>query len=452
MARIIKLKESDLENIVKLVIEQTEDVQNDDQWIEMTGPEFIKYAERTNNNLDFLGKTKMFRGKKVKIKGNLDLNDSSYKSMGPIKYVDGRLDISRSEISSIEGVTVKGSIWDGGTPIARKRERIRINGLLLGAQQRREDNEWAIENEDYEGLRAQALFQYLSSDEPDEFLTEEEEVELRQLKELLGGLLYDQEQGNESDELQERIDEIEGRISELGEKMDVYSLIPETRSRYRNTMLAFEIVGGNLNGRGYLVGSEEETDNDALDYAKQSIDDSGIEGFNSRFIGDYLDERGIEEYFRDYYDSDVSDNIDVYFSEDEYGITDEEEEEIEELENKINQMEDLQSETEVDSDEWNNYEEQIDAMKEEIEEIQNREREPTPTQIEEKVDEMVKDVMNDPLDKLKEWGMDIKDWVDVDALAQGLVDSDGYGIMSSYDGSYDSEYVLEKQYIIIRNN
>ena len=35
MARIIKLKESDLENIVKLVIEQTEDVQNEEQWIDI---------------------------------------------------------------------------------------------------------------------------------------------------------------------------------------------------------------------------------------------------------------------------------------------------------------------------------------------------------------------------------------------------------------------------------
>ena len=130
----------------------------------------------------------------------------------------------------------------------------------------------------------------------------------------------------------------------------------------------------------------------------------------------------------------------------------EREEEIEELENKISQMEDLQSETEVDSDEWNNYEEQIDAMKEQIEDIQNMEREPTSTQIEEKVDDLVDDVMRDPLEKLKEWGMDIKEFVDTDALAQGLVDSDGYAIMSNYDGNYDSEYVLGKQYIIIRNN
>ena len=80
------------------------------------------------------------------------------------------------------------------------------------------------------------------------------------------------------------------------------------------------------------------------------------------------------------------------------------------------------------------------------------EREPTPTQIEDKVDEMVEEVMRDPVDKLKEWGMQIKDWVNTDDMAQGLVDSDGYGIMSNYDGSWDSEYVLEKQYIIIRNN
>jgi hypothetical protein len=450
MARIIKLKESDLENIVKLVIEQTEDDQNEDQWIEMTGPEFKKYAERANNNLDFLAKTKMFRGKKVKINGPLELKDSSFKSMGPIKYVDGRLDITYSEISSIDGVTVTGHIWDYNTPISRKRERIRINGLLAEAQQRREDNEWAIEKEDYEGLRAQALFQSLSSEEPDEFISEEEEVELRQLKETLGGLLYDQEQGDNTGELQGEIDAIEADIETLEEKLDVYSLIPSYRGR--NGMMSFEIINGNLSGREYRVGDEEETDYEALQYAKESIDDLGISGFNRGFVEDYLDEKAIEDYFRDFYDGDVRDNIDVYFDESDYGITDEEEEEIEELENKISQMEDLQSETEVDSDEWNNYEEQIDAMKEQIEDIQNVEREPTPTQIEEKVDEMVDDVMGDPLAKLKEWDMDIKDWVDTDALAQGLVDSDGYRIISNYDGSYDTEYILGKLYVIIRNS
>ena len=450
MARIIKLKESDLENIVKLVIEQTEDVQDDEQWIEMTGDEFKKYAERANNNLDFLAKTKMFRGKKVKINGGLNLNDDSYKSMGPIKYVDGRLDISRSEISSIEGVTVTGSIWDGGTPIARKRDRIRVNGLLAEAQLRRERNEWAIENEDYDGLRAQALFQYLSSEEPDMFITEEEVVELRQLKEMLGGLLYDQEQGNDTGELQGNIDAIEEDIEALENKMDVYSLIPG--NRYRNSMLNFDIITGDLSGREYRVGDEEEADAEALQYAKDSIDDIGVDNYSAGFIQDYLDESGIEYYFRSYYEDDVMSNTDVYFDENDLGPTDEEEEHIEELENKISQMEDLQSETEEDSDEWNNYEEQIDAMKEEIEEIQNRVREPTPAQIEEKVDEIMRDIMNDPLDKLKEWDLPVKDWVDVDAMAQGLVDSDGYGIMSGYDGSYDSEYVLEKQYIIIRNN
>jgi hypothetical protein len=450
MARIIKLKESDLENIVKLVIEQTEDVQNEEQWIEMTGDEFKKYAERANNNLDFLSKTKMFRGKKVKINGGLELNDPSFKTMGPIKYVDGRLDISKSEISSIDGVTVTGHIWDHNTPISRKKERIRINGLLSDAQQRREDNEWAIENEDHDGLRAQALFQSLSSEDPDEFISEEEQEELRQLKESLGGLLYDQEQGNNTGELQGEIDAIEADIETLEEKLDVYSLIPGYSSRYG--MMSFEIITGNFSGREYRVGTEDEADYEALDYAKQQIDDLGVEQYNSGFVEDYMDERAIENYFRDFYDGDVRDNIDSYFDESEYGITDEEEEEIEELENKISQMEDLQSETEVDSDEWNNYEEQIDAMKEQIEDIQNMEREPTPTQIEDKVDEMVEEVMRDPVDKLKEWGMEIKEWVDTDAMAQGIVDSDGYGIMSNYDGSWDSEYILEKQYIIIRNN
>ena len=194
------------------------------------------------------------------------------------------------------------------------------------------------------------------------FITEEEVVELRQLKEMLGGLLYDQEQGNDTGELQGNIDAIEEDIEALENKMDVYSLIPG--NRYRNSMLSFDIITGDLSGREYRVGDEEEADAEALQYAKDSIDDLGVDNYSAGFIQDYLDESGIEYYFRSYYEDDVMSNTDVYFDENDLGPTDEEEEHIEELENKISQMEDLQSETEVDSDEWNNYEEQIDAMKE----------------------------------------------------------------------------------------
>ena len=69
-----------------------------------------------------------------------------------------------------------------------------------------------------------------------------------------------------------------------------------------------------------------------------------------------------------------------------------------------------------------------------------------------KVAELVRDVRRDPLDYLKNYGFSIKDYVDEDELAKGLVDSDGWGIMNSYDGNYDSERVANTTYYIMRTN
>jgi hypothetical protein len=88
------------------------------------------------------------------------------------------------------------------------------------------------------------------------------------------------------------------------------------------------------------------------------------------------------------------------------------------------------------------------------EEIDNMEPdgEPTEDMIEEKVEDMVLDKMSDPKNSLTEFGIDISEYVDMDSLAKGLVASDGYEILGSYDGSYDTEMIENKYYYIMRVN
>ena len=111
----------------------------------------------------------------------------------------------------------------------------------------------------------------------------------------------------------------------------------------------------------------------------------------------------------------------------------------------------------MDSDDENyyDYEEdldnQIEALQEELDGIEV-DTEPSEEMIENKVAELVRDVRRDPLDYIKNYGLNIKDYVDEDALAQGLVDSDGYGIMNGYDGQYDTEEVNGVTYYIMRIN
>ena len=76
--------------------------------------------------------------------------------------------------------------------------------------------------------------------------------------------------------------------------------------------------------------------------------------------------------------------------------------------------------------------------------------EPTQDMIDNKVEEYVREVRRDPIGYLNDMGADIKDYVDKDALAQGLVDSDGWGVMNSYDGDYDSVNIAGETYYIMR--
>ena len=49
-------------------------------------------------------------------------------------------------------------------------------------------------------------------------------------------------------------------------------------------------------------------------------------------------------------------------------------------------------------------------------------------------------------------GLSVKEYIEEDALAQGLVNSDGWGVMNGYDGQYDSEEVNGVTYYIMRIN
>jgi predicted nuclease with TOPRIM domain len=129
-------------------------------------------------------------------------------------------------------------------------------------------------------------------------------------------------------------------------------------------------------------------------------------------------------------------------------------------------MEQLKSDTEdeqsdledSDSDEYYELDEKIkeiesniETAQEELDEIEP-DKEPTQDMIDRKVDDFLDDVKNDYAAKLDEFGMDISDYVDKDALAQAYVDSDGIGIMNGYDNTYETTYVNDETYVVMRTN
>jgi HPt (histidine-containing phosphotransfer) domain-containing protein len=217
----------------------------------------------------------------------------------------------------------------------------------------------------------------------------------------------------------------------------------------------FEVLIPGFKDREYTVGTYEEMDEAALQYAKSYIDDIGADGFSESFIEDYLDVDAIVSMAEDDYDYQIRDYPDSYFSDDDYELTPEQEERIEQLESQIEDLEQQKLELDSDDDNYYEYEEdldnQIEALQEELDNIEV-DTEPTEDMIENKVNELVRDVRRDPLDYLKNYGLDIKEYIDEDELAQGLADSEGWGFMNGYDGQYDSEEVNGVTYYIMRTN
>jgi len=459
----ITLKKQDITKLIQILKEQDEVEEPNDE-IYINSEELNRLLPAIDYNLNALSKLRKFKDKKIVINGDLKLRGKEVKSLGPIIRVNGNLDIVDTGIASIEGVQIAGRVSDWGSEMHKIRERKRIAGLMSEAQSRREDDDWNIENGDLEGLAAHAVIKVMEYND-ENVRTEEETEELRGLKERLGNLYYDQEQGNESDELSDEISEIEGRIEEIEEKYDVYDLVP-SRYKFYGKLYRFDLEWGAAKGNEYVAGKEEDAEAAALEYAEQYIDENGVRVFNENFWKDHLDEEGILDYFRDFYDDYIRNNIEAYFDDDDFELTTEQEARKEQLESYIEEMEDLLSETEEeqrnledsDSEEYYDLDEKIKEIESNIETAQEEldgiepDKEPTEDMIERKLDDILDDVKYDFAAKLDEFGMDIEDWVDKSALAQAYVDSDGYGLMNGYDGSYETEYINEVAYIVMRIN
>jgi HPt (histidine-containing phosphotransfer) domain-containing protein len=454
MGKKLRLTESELHNVIRRIIEQS-----DDEYYKISPEEYLEMMQYASYNGNIFRKQKQYGGKPLYITGDLDLNGKDVTDIGPIAYVDGSLDIRNTKVSNLGDLKVKRYISDSGTPRERIREKRELNAKMVGQESLRDSDEWALEQGDETGEKAHALFQYLESNGEIEPLSEDDREKLVILRQKLEDLEREYEGLDDNDdrvsEVQDAIDETQEEIDELKKNnIDVYMMYPQPRySHYGLTQ--FEVLIPGFKNNEYSVGTEEEMDEAALQYAKNYIDDVGAEGFNESFIEDYLDVDRIVSMAEDDYDYQVRDYPDSYFNDEDYVLTYEQEQRIEQLESQIEDLEQQKFELDSDDENYNDYEEdldnQIEALQEELESIEV-DTEPTEEMIENKVDELVRDVRRDPLDYLKNYGFDIKDYIDEDELAQGLVDSDGWGIMNSYDGQYDSEEVNGITYYIMRTN
>ena len=330
----------------------------------------------------------------------------------------------------------------------RERERLRRLQQQAEAQQRRENDEWNLENPTSIALAAHALKEWLIDEGEWEGETKED---LRgQLEDLRSRMENDPDviadpNGDQAQDYGEDMNNIEDAIEEAE---SVYDIIP-LYDYYG--MYEFEYGGAE-----YAVGNDEAADEAAIERTRSLIDDIGYEGFNPGFMEYYVDGDRVADYAEDWFWDDMSEAPEDYLDDDDRELTQHSKDEIEKINEEIGRLqEDLE---ELDSDvEIEVTQDRIDELEERKEDIKmdDDNYEYTEDAKDEYVERRMDEVRYDPVGFLRDFGMEesVKDFIDEDEFIDGVVEQDGRGhTLSSYDGVENEVSFNDEWYYIYRTN
>jgi hypothetical protein len=469
------MKKSEKKNHIDSILLIKSLLEQEGEYYQIKPEELYELLKLSDNSI-MVTKLPKFKGKPLEVMGNLNLDNLPISDLGNIKKVNGNLNINNTNIKNISDVIVSGWINDGGTPIQKARIRAVKLEKLASAQEMKDEEEWNLDKypNDEEAILANALFEYLTDNGDLEYRSEEESERLEEIGSQLKDLNQRYEESEESDEYNRLYDEISALEEERDEleskSSSIYNLIP--KYNYYG-LKSFEIVnedGYAENSGVYTIGDESDMDQAILEYSTNLINDTGIESFNESFLEDYIDEEDIEEYVKEMFYHDISENPDVYFSDDDFELSPIQEQKIEELENYIEELENYINDLTIQqnnmdgeiedpqeySNKYDEIQELIDAAEtkkddaqEEIDGIEPN-REPTDDMIDDKLNEIVEEKQRYPLSFIKEYGLNLKNFININDLAKGLADADGYGSMNSNNGDYDVIEFKGKTYYIMR--
>lgn len=354
--------------------------------------------------------------------------------------------------------------------VAAKKEKERLEKLRIqqemrakldDAQDRRESGVWSGDFDDMEemGLKAHALLKWLDDYDDIEVRQPEDNAEMIRLETEIQRL--DDEYDNSEDPRPELLDEkseLEDELEELKSKIDVYNIVP-TGSYYE--MTEFEVLADGYDDKVYAVGDEREVQQSAYDSVENLIDDIGYDGFNESFLEDYIDTDELKRYVYDFYYDDINEEPDAYLKEEDRELSVGQEEQIRikektigKLQNQIDSLEERMNGEYDDeiSEKIDELREMISDLEYEIDEInENPEGDFPEDLIEREIKYKVDDVLDDPADWIRNYGLDLKNFIDQEAFINGVIDADGYGhTLNRYDGSDDEILVNGTYFHVMR--
>ena len=391
-------------------------LEQDENLVSISPDDYLELLDDVGGIAERITRLKPYRGKGIVITGPLDV--SKYKNIGPLTgvvRVMGRLDISHTNVPSLEGITVDGYVSDYGSSLWKIKVQRELNKKLAELDEKRQDNEWDVENEDDDSERTEALYDYLRQNGDVDTVEDEE--------------------GNDIPE-------------------DKYYIYPSGRATYGYGKQYEWLGGGNgFNPNTYDVYTEDEADDAAKQAVESMLDDMGIDAFSEWVFDDALDRQSWISWLQDFYDDYVRDDPEGF--EIPLELSQQQMRQINQLQVTIDSLNQKIGREGISNEEYEQLREKIDGLEETIEEIKE---DPQGG-----YDESV--IENEINDRVREWEDDIKgfinfygydknfimDFIDTDSIVNTVVSSDGYGsLLNSYDGDYDTFDINGTTYYVMR--
>jgi hypothetical protein len=393
-------------------------VEQDENLVSISPEDYLELLENVGGIAERISNLKPYRGKGIVITGSI--NVSNYKNIGPLTgvvRVMGRLDISHTNISNLNGITTDGYVSDYGSSMWKIKMQKELNEKLSDLDEKRREDEWNVENQDDESERTEALYKYLNQ-HGDVDMVEDDE-------------------GNEVPE-------------------DKYYINPNGRANYGYGK-QYEWLGGNngFNPNTYDVYTEDEADSAARQYVENLVDDIGMDAFSSWAFNEALDYKQWYRWLYDYYDDYVRsspEDFDIPLE-----LSNQQMKQVQQLQSNIDSLNKRLESEDLPDEKYEEIEVKIEGLEEIIQEINDDPQgEYDESSIENEITSRVDEYQNDIFGFIDQYGEGknfVMEFIDLDKLTETVVSSDGYGnMLNSYDGDYDTFNINGTEYYVMRVN
>jgi hypothetical protein len=391
-------------------------VEQDENLVSISPEDYLELLENVGGIAERIANLKPYRGKGIVITG--PINVSNYKNIGPLTgvvRVMGRLDISHTNVSNLNGITVDAYVSDYGSSMWKIKMQKELNEKLSDLDEKRREDVWNVENKDDESERTEVVYKYLNQ---------------------YGDVdMVEDDEGNEVPE-------------------DKYYINPNGRATYGYGKQYEWLGGGNgFNPNTYDVYTEDEVDSAARQYVEQLVDDSGIDAFSSWAFNEALNDKQWYNWLYDYYDDDVRnypENFDIPLE-----LSNQQMKQVQQLQSNIDSLNKRLESENLPDEKFEEIETKIEGLEEIIQEINDDPQgEYDESSIENEITSRVDEYQNDIQGFIDLYGFDkdfIMEFIDLDKLTETVVSSDGYGnMLNSYDGDYDTFNINGTEYYVMR--